>query len=325
MATSSTPSSTVLHPTETVAAGPATALSWGAVLAGAVAALGVHILLTLLGVGIGVQIINPAQNDDLLASFSTTSGVVWSVSALIALWIGGWVAGRTMRALDRNVGWIHGFVVWSLATVVMALFLSTTAGLAVSGVARAAGSAAKAVAEPLGQAAGKAGSAVADQATEGSGQLLAGFVAEVVPAAGEGAAPDQIARAARSTREVTWALFNYFSQDAQNRSPESRERLLGALQAAGLPRDQAEQRMNEWTQFYDRTQQDLAQMAQRAQQEAKEAAEAASDVTTKAAVWTFIAFVIGAVAASLGGHAGAKTLRAVGSIPIEGASDTRRS
>lgn len=64
--------------------------------------------------------------------------------------------------------------------------------------------------------------------------------------------------------------------------------------------------MNEWVASYDRAKQDLQVQAEKAEQAAREMGEKAADGATKTAIWTFIAFMIGAGAAVWGGHVGAK-------------------
>ena len=69
-------------------------LSWGAILAGAVAALSAHLLIALFITGLGLQAINPVTDSGLGEKLSIGLGISWSISALLSLWIGGWVAGR---------------------------------------------------------------------------------------------------------------------------------------------------------------------------------------------------------------------------------------
>ena len=64
--------------------------------------------------------------------------------------------------------------------------------------------------------------------------------------------------------------------------------------------------VNEWVTSYDRAKQELQAKAEMAEQKAREAADKAADVATKTAIWTFIAFLIGAGAAIWGGQVGAR-------------------
>jgi hypothetical protein len=279
---------------------PPRVLSWGAILAGCVAALSTHLLLTLLGMGIGIQSIQPLSENDAAAEFSITAGISWSISALISLWIGGWVAARFSDPADPRIGRLHGFVVWSLATVVTFFFLSVGTGAIVSSTARVAGKTLSAAGQAVGAAAPAAGDAF-QTFTQQNGGMISSFLDEVTPARNDPAA------AARARREIGWALYRTFTQEGGARSPENRAALAQAIaQSTGRPQADAERIVNDWVASYDRAQQDLQNARAAAEQKAREVAEKAADATTKAAIWTFIAFLIGAAAATWGGHVGAR-------------------
>lgn len=91
-------------------------LSWGALLGAMVVALGVWLLLTVLGLAIGLSAIDPDHPASAKTAGMTTG--IWSlVVPLVALFIGGVVAARTAGIVDRSAGAIHGAVLWSLATL----------------------------------------------------------------------------------------------------------------------------------------------------------------------------------------------------------------
>src|SRR5579885_3059751 len=69
-------------------------VSWGAILAGTFSALSIHLLVTLLGVGLGLTAANPGTDPNAGTDLSIGAAAAWTVSALIALWAGGWIAGR---------------------------------------------------------------------------------------------------------------------------------------------------------------------------------------------------------------------------------------
>lgn len=80
-------------------------LSWGAVFAGFVVALGLEITLGLLGIALGLNVVS-------------TGGAIWTaVSVLIALFVGGTTTGRLAGILRSTDGFLHGAVLWGLATV----------------------------------------------------------------------------------------------------------------------------------------------------------------------------------------------------------------
>src|SRR5688572_27849864 len=90
---------------------PVPKLSWGAIFGGAVAAIGVWILLYALGIAMGLSTINPNNPDSAQASGIFTG--IWSLIApLIALFVGGVVAGRAAGISTRLDGATHGLVMW---------------------------------------------------------------------------------------------------------------------------------------------------------------------------------------------------------------------
>jgi hypothetical protein len=99
-------------------------ISWGAILAGTVVALVTHLLLSLLGLSIGLGVIGPG--DGGLAEIGIGAAIWWSVSALIALFAGGWVAGRLAGIAGSMPGVLHGIVTWGFVTV-LSIYLMTTA------------------------------------------------------------------------------------------------------------------------------------------------------------------------------------------------------
>jgi len=63
---------------------------------------------------------------------------------------------------------------------------------------------------------------------------------------------------------------------------------------AGIPEEQARETLNNWQAQYNQ-----------AAEKARQAAQVAAETVSKAALWSFLALVLGAIAGSLGGLAGA--------------------
>jgi hypothetical protein len=91
-------------------------VSWGALFAGAVAALGVWVLLYALGLALGLSTVDPSDTDTLRRTGIFT-GLWGLVAPLVALFIGGLVAGRSAGPLRRGSGALHGLIVWSLTAL----------------------------------------------------------------------------------------------------------------------------------------------------------------------------------------------------------------
>src|SRR5687768_14078665 len=109
-------------------------ISWGAIFAGVIIAMAVQFLLSLLGTGIGMSTVDPAQGDSpSTGAFGIGAGIWWTVSSLIALFIGGWAAGHLAGNPLKKDGALHGFLTWALSTLVMLYLISSAVGTVVGG------------------------------------------------------------------------------------------------------------------------------------------------------------------------------------------------
>lgn len=109
-------------------------ISWPALFAGTLAALSIIFLLNILGIAIGLSTIDIMTETHPLQGLGTGTIIWWVVSNLVALFIGGMVAGR-MSGFRRNVdGGLHGFLTWGLYTIVSVFILASIVGGIVGGV-----------------------------------------------------------------------------------------------------------------------------------------------------------------------------------------------
>lgn len=108
-------------------------LRWSAVIAGALCSVSFWILLQLVGVGVGLASVDTSDYGSLhSAGVGTTT---WSLlSPLLAMFLGGMVAGKLAQTYDRKLAAGHGLVMWAITSI---LGLSTTLWL-VSMIARGA-------------------------------------------------------------------------------------------------------------------------------------------------------------------------------------------
>ena len=110
-------------------------VSWGAIFAGVVLALVTHILLNLLGAGLGAAVIDPAGNDTPEASTLSIGTAVWFViSGLIASFVGGYVSSRLSGRPLRSTGALHGVASWAVTTLILIYLLTTSVSALVGGV-----------------------------------------------------------------------------------------------------------------------------------------------------------------------------------------------
>ena len=177
-------------------------LGWPAVLAGTVAAIGINLLLSALGVGAGLATFKPLTDANPVANFNAGAGLVWTLCAIVALGFGGLIAGRFSRCL--HAGFVHGILVWSLTLIISLLFLSLGTGLILGGAMKVLG-------EGLGIGGRTVGTAMGDavkDATWRRSSLMTSFIQEAVQSISTNAEPKA---ATRAQREVCLAVTKLFA------------------------------------------------------------------------------------------------------------------
>ena len=117
------------------------AISWSAVFAGAFAALGLSIVMVVLGSAFGFGAMSPFAGDGLSAATIGTVTILWLIlTQIFASVAGGYIAGRmrirwsihTDEVYFRDT--VHGFLTWAVATAAM----FAIAGMIAAGSAGAA-------------------------------------------------------------------------------------------------------------------------------------------------------------------------------------------
>jgi hypothetical protein len=93
-----------------------TTFSWTAVLAGVATALIVQVMLTMLGLGIGLISIDTSTAANTPMGVSWVSFLYWAISGIIAAFVGGWVAGAITAP---GTGGSHALAAWAVATLVV--------------------------------------------------------------------------------------------------------------------------------------------------------------------------------------------------------------
>lgn len=95
-------------------------VSWGGVWGGVLVSLGSLILLSALGVAVGVTAIDPSTAEpERLVTLAT----FWGAASLLAsLFLGGLVSTRTGMVYDRATGLFEGVLVWVVAVLLTVAF-----------------------------------------------------------------------------------------------------------------------------------------------------------------------------------------------------------
>ncbi|QIK13345.1 hypothetical protein G7090_08135 [Leclercia sp. 29361] len=297
---------------ETVASSTTSAVSWGAIFAGAAAAASLSLILLMLGAGLGLTSVSPWENDGLEAGTVGIAAIGWlTFTQIVASGMGGYLAGRlrtkwvgthTNEVYFRDTA--HGFLAWAVAALVSAMLLTSTVSSIVGGSAKVVGSVAGgAAAATVGGAAG-----MANASSEGSGSPMDYFVNSMfrpgTPAAAPAtpASPDAPAAAPAAPapqQDLTPAQLNEVTGIFTNSittgqlPPEDRQYVAQLIaQRTGISQQEAEQRVQT---TYDKAQAKLKETKEKAQQ----VADTARKTTSYLMLWTFISLLAGAFVASL--------------------------
>lgn len=284
------------------------AVSWGAIVAGAAAAASLSLILLILGVGLGLSSVSPWAREGVSAATFGISTILWlTFTQLVASAVGGYLAGRlrtkwtevhTDEVYFRDTA--HGFLSWAVAALVTATLLTSAVGSIVgSGVQAGAsmvGGVVSTVPSALGGAASSAGitqssdpapmayfvdslfRSTAPEGADGTPQTAA--IAQI----GDGTTSREIAEVSR--------IFMNFSRTEP--LPPEDLRYVGQIvaQRTGLSRQAAEKRVID---VYARAQATV----QEAETATREAADTARKASAYGALWLFVSLLIGAFVASL--------------------------
>ena len=119
------------------------AASWPSIIAGAFVAASATLVLVALGSGFGLASISPWHNHGVTVTTFAVTGAIWLIlTQWISAGLGGYIAGRlrtrwvgthTHEVFFRDTA--HGFITWAVATVLLAVVLSSslTTGAGVAG------------------------------------------------------------------------------------------------------------------------------------------------------------------------------------------------
>lgn len=284
--------------------------TWGAIFAGVIVALTVQSLLNLLGLGLGLVAFTP---DASVAGRLGVGAMIWLfLSAIIALGIGGWVAGRLTDTNQSSEGALHGFITWSLVTLLTFIFMASTAGAVISGAVNVVGKSMVAAGKSVNQVAPQIGQTVQNilpdftPAINRISQQAHQFIRSRVTQE-ENTAENQ-SNQQPSEQQLNQAIASFLTAVGEQDQTTARGKLIDILaQQGNMSRAEAEQTINSWQQTYNQLKEEVMQRAEEAKQQAKDVTEKASTVVGQFALIAFFVLLIGAIAASVGGSMGVST------------------
>ncbi|RZI84107.1 MAG: hypothetical protein EOP38_10260 [Rubrivivax sp.] len=275
-----------------VATTPASAVSWGAILAGATGAAALSLILLILGTGLGLSSVSPWSNAGASAGTLGAATIAWVIfTQLLASGMGGYLAGRlrtkwtdvhTDEVYFRDTA--HGFLAWSVASLATAALLTSVIGSILSGGVQAGTAATTLSATAL---AANSAAKPGDASPSGPAAYYVDALFRQNPAA-----PTPVPETPNpSVAEVNRIFLNGLRAGAL---PADDVRHVASLvaQRTGLSLPEAEKRVK------DTHARAVANLHDE-EAAAKAAADKARKASAHAALWLFISLLIGAFIASL--------------------------
>ena len=271
-------------------------LCWGAVIGGTVAAIGIQILLSILGVGAGLAMFDPLTDTHPAAAFSEEAAAIWTGCSLVALFFGAVIAGRYSHSLHS--GFVHGIMVWCLTLIITLVLVSLGTSMVMGGALKVLGA-------TIGIGGKAMASVVSDAAKDGtqrSGAQIQSFIQEAVQSVSTNAAPKDTTRA---TREIGFAVTKLFAPGADVSSQTNRAAVIKALMDyTQVSEADATKTVDDWTVSYNNLKTELDNLKTTAEQKAREAADLAASNLSSAAMWSFSGLLIGLLVSAGGGVLG---------------------
>lgn len=319
-------------------------ISWGAVLAGVVVALGVQLMLSLLGIGIGFGTIDPNTEANPMAGLGTGAVIWWAISMLISLFVGGWVAGRLAGMPTAFESILHGILTWSLFMLLTFYLLTTAIGSMISGVGSILGKTISLAGQGAAAAAPYAGEAI-QQELEDRNINLSTLKAEVEQILRETGKPELTPealerqggmigsdveqgaeRAATNPQAADESIEDVFnkiiSRGEKVVNAADREAAVNVvMKRTGKSRAEASQVVDNWVASYEQARAKLEQTASKAGDKAREVGQDVASTASKAAIYAFFGILLGAVAAGAGGKLGEPHNLPVTDMPAESTTD----
>jgi hypothetical protein len=272
-------------------------LCWAAIIGGTVAAIGIHILLSMLGVAAGLAAFSPMTDANPTTTFSESTAAIWSACALIAVFFGSVIAGRFSQTVHG--GFVHGILVWSLTLIITALLLTT-------GTTMLLGGGLKILGEGIGLGTKAVSSGINDAAQAGIGRNkneLSSFIDEATQSIPTNSAPKATTRA---RREVGFAVMKLFAPENDINSQENKQAAVKALvDYTQMSQTDAQNTVDGWIASYQELQTELEKAKAAAAEKARKTADEAAHNLAIAGTWTFFGLLLGLIVSGGGGVLGA--------------------
>ena len=307
-------------------------ISWSAVFAGVLVAIVTQMLLTLLGLGIGLGTIDPLEERNPTAGLGIGSAIWYIISSLLALFVGGWIAGRLASAPRLFDGIIHGVLTWCLVTLLTIYFLTTTLGSIIGGAGKLVGGLVSTAGSAVASAAPGIGNAVQGQLKANGIDTdnldlhdLQGEVNQLLRQTGDPnlnpntlerkadratdqtkAAANQAASNPQAADDLASGLFSRLFKQGQAtvNSVDRKDAVNVVMKRTGKTRAESEQTVDSWIKTYQQARVKFEQAKKEAEVKARQVADDTASAASKAAIFGFLGLLIGVVASGYGAKIG---------------------
>ena len=262
-------------------------ISWGAIIAGVVLVIAVQLLLSMVGLGVGLGTIDPntANGTPAASSLGTGAGIWWLVSSLVALAFGAYAASWLAGIVNRFDGVLHGLVIWGISTLLTFYLLTSAVGGLIGGAFSVVGSGLSAAGSGISSAVPK----VADAAGVGPDTLQQQAQAYLEPAN-----PDPAQMTPEQAQKAVASELPKLASNGQE-AAAAKDRIIAITAAqANISKEEATQRFND-------AQAKLQQTKDEAIQTAKTAADKSAAAASTGSFLGAAAILLGAIAAAIGG------------------------
>jgi hypothetical protein len=96
-------------------------VSWGAVFAGAVVALVLYFLLSMLGAALGLSVSDRVRADSIAAG-----AAIWAILAtVVSLFIGGWITSQCAVGETKSEAVVYGVILWGVLFAMLLWFMAS--------------------------------------------------------------------------------------------------------------------------------------------------------------------------------------------------------
>ena len=313
---------------------PRKGVSWRAIFAGVVCIISVVFLLNLLGLVFGFGTIEPTEESNPMSGVGTGSLIWWIVSNLLALFAGGYVAARVGVSFYNKSGMIQGMLTWALYTFISAWLLTSAVGSIISGVGSTIGNVLSSGGQQQKSQTQNQNQNQAQQqqdqmlniSLEQAKQKIYGLLEDTGKPALD---PDRLENKAENVAQEAQQRTSNIAQNPgqiDNRIEQifnnasnvfdnsfealDKQALVNVIvERTGMSEAEATNAVNSYVAQYENLVGETDNLLEQAEQKAEKVAGNITQAIADAALYLFIALILGLIVAAMGGMAGVKSLR----------------